>query len=165
MTLSPADPGSDPIEAVPAPAAKVFGSRLPLAVRYAELLGTVAVERGLIGPREGGRIWSRHLLNSAVVEDLVPIDARVVDVGSGAGLPGLALALARPDLQVALVEPLLRRTEFLTEAVRALELADRVRVVRGRAEDGATRLAVGGAAIVVARAVAPLDRMVRWCLP
>jgi 16S rRNA (guanine527-N7)-methyltransferase len=165
MSPPSAELDADRIEPMPPAGKLVFGARLPLARRYAELLASVGVERGLIGPREAARIWSRHLLNSAVVEELVPSSARVVDVGSGAGLPGIALALARPDLQVALVEPSLRRSEFLGEAVAALELADRVRVVRGRAEDKETYRAVGGSAIVVARAVAPMDRMVRWCLP
>jgi 16S rRNA (guanine527-N7)-methyltransferase len=165
MSPPGADLEADRIESVPAAAATVFGDRLPLACRYAELLASTGVERGLIGPREAGRIWSRHLLNSAVVEELVPLGSRVVDVGSGAGLPGIALALARPELRVILVEPLLRRSEFLTEVVDALELSPRVGVVRGRAEDPATRELVGGSPIVVARAVARLDRMVRWCLP
>ena len=165
MTPPSAELDADRIEPEPPAAATLFGDRVPLARRYAELLASVGVERGLIGPREAGRIWSRHLLNSAVVEELVPAGVRVVDVGSGAGLPGIALALARPDLQLALVEPLLRRSEFLGEAVGMLDLADRVRVVRGRAEDEPTRRVVGNSAVVVARAVAPMDRMVKWCLP
>ncbi len=119
--------------------------------------------RGLIGPREVPRLWPRHVLNSAVLTDLVPIGERVVDVGSGAGLPGIPMALRRPDLAVDLVEPMLRRTTFLTEAVEALAISDRVRVVRGRAEDRAVRDATGDARWVVARAVAPLDRLVGWC--
>src|SRR6185437_16425412 len=95
----------------------VFGSSFPTAIRYAEMLATTGVAHGLIGPREPARIWSRHLLNSAVVAELIPPASRVVDVGSGAGLPGLALALARPDVRVTLVEPLQRRAEFLGEAV------------------------------------------------
>ena len=140
----------------------VFGDRLPLAERYAELLTTDAVVRGLIGPREVPRIWERHLLNCAVVADLIPPGASVVDVGSGAGLPGIVLAVARPDLAVTLVEPLARRTAFLTEAVATLEL-DRTAVVRARAEECVGRLP--GADVVTARAVAPLDRLVGWCLP
>ncbi len=104
----------------------MFGALLPLAVRYAELLATTGVAHGLLGPREAGRIWSRHLLNSAVVAELIPPAARIVDVGSGAGLPGLALALARPDARVTLVEPLQRRTQFLLQAVAALDVGDRV---------------------------------------
>jgi 16S rRNA (guanine527-N7)-methyltransferase len=150
---------------VPAAAAAVFGTELERAERYAGLLVGPGVERGLLGPRETGRIWSRHLLNCAVVAELFAEQARVVDVGSGAGLPGLAVAIARPDLRVDLVEPLQRRAEFLTEAVEVLELGARVRVVRGRAEEPVTLRAVGGADWVTARAVAPLDRLVRWCLP
>ncbi|SRR5690606_440753 len=149
----------------PAPAAaeSLFGPRLPLAVRYARMLTTDAVVRGLVGPREAPRIWDRHLLNSAVVGELIPAGASVIDVGSGAGLPGVPLALARPDLTVTLVESMARRTEFLTEVVAALSLADRVTVVRGRAEECPGR--VPPAAVVVARALAPLDRLAAWCLP
>lgn len=143
----------------------VFGDRLALAVRYAELLAGDGVRRGLIGPREGPRIWDRHLVNCAVVAEAFPTGARVVDVGSGAGLPGLVLACIRPDLRIDVVDSLLRRTQFLTEAVGDLDLGDRVRVVTGRAEDQAVRAAVGGASWVTARAVAPLDRLAGWCMP
>jgi 16S rRNA (guanine527-N7)-methyltransferase len=129
------------------------------------LLVSDGVEHGLLGPRERDRIWDRHLLNCAVVAELIPVDARVVDVGSGAGLPGLALACARPDLRVDLVESLTRRVRFLENAVEVLRLGDRVRVVHGRAEAPATRAAVGESDWVTARALAPLDRLVRWCLP
>jgi 16S rRNA (guanine527-N7)-methyltransferase len=105
------------------------------------------------------------MLNCAVVAEVFPQEARVVDVGSGAGLPGLVLAIARVDLRVDLVEPLARRSQFLTEAVALLGLTDRVRVVRGRAEERAVRSEIGGASWVTARAVAPLDRLVGWCLP
>ena len=130
--------------------------------RYADLLATAGVERGLIGPREAPRLWERHLVNCAVVAEpggLVPAGADVIDVGSGAGLPGLVWALVRPDLRVTLLEPLLRRATFLTEAVVALGLTN-VQVERGRAEE--CRLRAG---VVTARAVAPLDRLLRWCLP
>jgi 16S rRNA (guanine527-N7)-methyltransferase len=143
----------------------MFGSRVELAQEYADRLTDDGVQRGLIGPREVDRIWDRHLLNCAVLTDLVPQSARVVDVGSGAGLPGLPMAIRRPDLQVDLVEPMLRRVTFLTECVDALRLASTVRVVRGRAEDAFVRGAVGNASWVVSRAVAPLDRLVRWCVP
>jgi 16S rRNA (guanine527-N7)-methyltransferase len=136
-----------------------------LATRYAALLMTDGVERGLIGPRESDRIWDRHLLNSAVVGELIPDRARVVDVGSGAGLPGVALAIARPDLTVVLVEPMARRAAFLSEVVAALGL-ERTTVVRARAEEcvrGRSRLEP--ADVVTARAVAPLDRLAAWCLP
>ncbi|MBI1377941.1 MAG: 16S rRNA (guanine(527)-N(7))-methyltransferase RsmG [Frankiales bacterium] len=127
---------------------------------YVDLLGDAGVVRGLIGPREVPRLWSRHVANCAVLEELVPPGAEVADVGSGAGLPGLPLALVRPDLRLVLVEPLLRRTTFLSEAVDRLGLGERVQVRRGRAEDA--QLAVD---VVTARAVAPLDRLAGWTLP
>lgn len=146
----------------------LFGDRLSLAVAYAGLLVTDGVVRGLIGPREAPRIWDRHLLNCAAVAERIPLGSTVLDVGSGAGLPGLVLAVARPDLSVTLVEPLARRTAFLVEAVAQLDLAASVQVVRGRAEE----IASGGGGVepltgdvVTARAVAPLDRLARWCLP
>ncbi|WP_244365677.1 16S rRNA (guanine(527)-N(7))-methyltransferase RsmG [Micromonospora echinofusca] len=146
----------------------LFGDRLDLAAAYAELLATEGVVRGLIGPREAPRIWSRHLLNCAAVAERIPTGATVLDVGSGAGLPGLVLAIARPDLTVALIEPLARRTSFLVEAVQGLGLARSVRVVRGRADEvaaGTTGAGVLVGDIVTARAVAPLDRLAGWCLP
>ncbi len=152
-----------PAPDAPAVAAEIFGARLDIARRYADLLAGAGVERGLIGPREVERVWERHILNSAVVAELIEPSARVVDVGSGAGLPGLPLAIARPDLVVTLLEPMLRRTEFLTEAVRDLDLT--VRVVRGRAEEPGVRSAVGGADVVVSRAVADMEKLTRWCLP
>ena len=135
--------------------------RLPLAIRYAELLATEGVLRGLIGPREAPRLWERHLLNCAVLEEWIPHGVEVCDIGSGAGLPGLVLAIARPDLRITLVEPLLRRTTFLDEVVTELGL-DGVEVVRGRAESlhGARRFDV-----VTSRAVAPLDRLLGWSMP
>jgi 16S rRNA (guanine527-N7)-methyltransferase len=138
---------------------------MPRASRYAELLTSAGVERGLLGPREASRVWERHLLNCAVVGELLPRAARVVDVGSGAGLPGIPLACARPDLRIDLVEPLARRVTFLEEAVAALALAPRVSVVRGRAEERAVVRRVAPVAWVTARAVAPLDRLAAWCLP
>lgn len=144
---------------------RVFGDRLGLAQRYACLLRTDGIERGLLGPREAARIWDRHLLNCAALTELLPRDARVVDVGSGAGLPGLVLAIRRPDLRVDLVESLQRRVDFLTGAISILGLGESVRVVHGRAEDVEVRRQVGHAQWVTARAVAPLDRLVRWCLP
>lgn len=156
--MTPTLPPHPPPEAV-----SLFGDRLPLAERYAEALATDGVVRGLIGPREAPRIWDRHLLNSAVVAELVPEAATVTDVGSGAGLPGIVLALVRPDLTVTLVESMARRTAFLSDVVAALSLDDRVEVVRARAEECAGRLP--RAEVVTARALAPLDRLVRWCLP
>jgi 16S rRNA (guanine527-N7)-methyltransferase len=146
----------------PEVARRVFPSaRLPLAERYAELLATDGVVRGLIGPREAPRLWDRHLVNCALLADLVPENATVCDIGSGAGLPGLVLAIARPDLRVTLVEPLLRRTTFLGEVVADLGLSG-VEVVRGRAESlhGERRFAV-----VTSRALAPLDRLLGWSMP
>jgi 16S rRNA (guanine527-N7)-methyltransferase len=119
------------------------------------------VERGLIGPREAPRIWERHLLNCALVEGLVPPGAVVADIGSGAGLPGVVLAVARPDLTITLVEPLLRRVTWLEEVVRDLGL-EHVTVHRARAEDLAGRLTVD---VITARAVAALPRLATWCLP
>lgn len=152
-------------EAPPAAAAAVFGAQLPLAERFAQLLVTDGVVRGVIGPHEPGRIWTRHLLNCAVISDLFVGGERVVDIGSGAGLPGIVLALRRPDLRIDLVEPLLRRVEFLHYLVDTLGIGERVRVVRGRATDLGVVDAVGAARWVTARAVAPLDRLVAWCLP
>ncbi|MFC7495554.1 MULTISPECIES: 16S rRNA (guanine(527)-N(7))-methyltransferase RsmG [unclassified Nocardioides] len=135
--------------------------RLPLAERYAALLATDGVVRGLIGPREAPRLWDRHLVNCALLGELLPPDATVCDIGSGAGLPGMVLAIARPDLRLTLVEPLLRRTTFLTEVAEHLELTN-VEVVRGRAEalHGERRFGV-----VTSRAVAPLDRLLAWSMP
>lgn len=149
----------------PAAARSVFGQRLELAERFVGILAGEGVERGLLGPRERDRLWDRHLLNCAVLADLVPAAARVVDVGSGAGLPGLAMAIRCPELRVDLVEPMQRRIDFLAEVVTDLELGPQVRIVRGRAEDKHVVDLVGNAGWVVARAVAPLDRLVRWCLP
>lgn len=150
--------------AVPAEAGSVFGPAVDAAAEYARLLATEGTVRGLIGPREVPRLWERHLLNSAAIASLVPVGARVVDVGSGAGLPGIPLALARPDLTVTLLEPLARRVAFLTECVHRLGL-ERVTVVRGRAEEGPIRRQLGGADVVTARAVAPLEKLAGWCLP
>ena len=150
--------------AVPAEAGSVFGPAVDAAAEYARLLATEGTVRGMIGPREVPRLWERHLLNSAAIASLVPVGARVVDVGSGAGLPGIPLALARPDLTVTLLEPLARRVAFLTECVHRLRL-ERVTVVRGRAEEDPIRRQLGGADVVTARAVAPLDKLAGWCLP
>ncbi|OBB58583.1 16S rRNA (guanine(527)-N(7))-methyltransferase [Mycobacterium sp. 852013-51886_SCH5428379] len=147
----------------PAAAAALFNEQLERAERYADFLCTAGVERGLIGPRETDRIWDRHILNSAAVAELVMPGERVVDIGSGAGLPGIPLALARPDVEVLLVEPLLRRSEFLTEIVDALGIE--VRVIRGRAEDPPVREALGEVDVVTSRAVASLDKLSRWSLP
>ncbi|WP_245154949.1 16S rRNA (guanine(527)-N(7))-methyltransferase RsmG [Nocardioides sp. 1609] len=134
--------------------------RLSLAERFAELLATDGVVRGLIGPREAPRLWERHLLNCAVLAQEVPDGAAVCDVGSGAGLPGIVLAVARPDLTVTLVEPLLRRTTFLDEVVAELGLAVTVRRARAEALHGVERFDV-----VTSRAVAPLGRLLDWSMP
>ena len=152
-----------PAPAPPAVAEQVFGPRLGHAERYAELLATSGVERGLVGPREAGRVWQRHLLNCAVIAEVIAPEATVVDIGSGAGLPGLPLALARPDLRITLLEPMARRVNWLTEVVAELELP--VRVHRGRAEEPAVRSELGGCDVVTARAVAPLGRLAGWALP
>src|SRR5687768_1964969 len=146
----------------PPVARRVFRSeRLPLAQRYADLLATDGVVRGLIGPREAPRLWERHLLNCAVLEELIPEGASVCDIGSGAGLPGVVLAIARPDLRITLVEPLLRRTTFLEEVVETLGLSQ-VTVVRGRADEVKER---HGFDVVTSPAVAPLERLLRWSMP
>ena len=143
-----------------ATAQEVFGPRWPVIKRYIDILATDGVVRGLIGPRETDRLWDRHVLNSVAISGLIDAGASLVDVGSGAGLPGIPLAVLRPDLQVTLLEPLLRRVTFLTATVTDLGLADRVRVVRGRAEEHDEQYDV-----VVARALAPLSRLVQWCTP
>jgi 16S rRNA (guanine527-N7)-methyltransferase len=152
-------------EVSPAPPAAdvVFGDSVDRARRYAEILAGAGVERGLIGPREVGRLWDRHLLNSAVVSELLDPGERVADIGSGAGLPGIPLALARPDVQITLVEPLLRRSDFLHEVVD--ELGVDVAIVRGRAEEPSVRERVGEVDAVVSRAVASLDKLAKWSLP
>lgn len=148
------------------PSSEELGRAFPLhrhdaIARYAALLATEGVVRGLIGPREAPRLWERHLFNCALLQELVPSDARVCDIGSGAGLPGLVLAIARPDARVTLVEPLLRRTTFLSEVVEELEL-DNVSVVRGRADvlHGKERFDV-----VTSRAVAALETLLDWSMP
>ena len=155
-------PSPSRTEEEPAAAALIFGDRVDLARAYVGSLATDGVIRGLIGPREPARLWTRHVLNSAVITALVPQAARVVDIGSGAGLPGIPLAIARPDLEVILVEPLERRVRYLLEVVDSLGLAG-CRVVRGRAEEVVTDC--GAADVVTSRAVAPLHRLVGWSAP
>jgi len=157
------------VEGAPAPepppeAAEVFGDRLPIARHYAALLAGAGVERGLIGPREVERLWERHLLNCAAVGELLEAGERVADIGSGAGLPGIPMAIVRPDVSMILVEPLLRRSEFLREAIAELDLPG-VEVVRGRAEDPPVRDVAGDCDVVTSRAVASLDKIGRWSLP
>ncbi|WP_022923469.1 16S rRNA (guanine(527)-N(7))-methyltransferase RsmG [Serinicoccus marinus] len=145
----------------PPQAREVFGSRLTLAAEYADLLATTGIEHGLIGPREAERLWDRHLVNCAVLGELLDQGSSVIDLGSGAGLPGIVLAIARPDLWVDLVEPLLRRTTWLERTTADLGLPN-VRVHRGRAEELAGVLS---APVVTARAVASLDKLVGWSVP
>ena len=143
-----------PCDPVPGSAATVFGAALPAAVTYAGLLADRGVAHGLLGPREVPRLWDRHLLNCAVVAELVePRHGTLLDLGSGAGLPGLVLAMVLPDTEVTLLEPMERRCRFLTDCVTELGLAN-VTVLRGRAEDVTIRTDV-----VTARAVAPLPRL------
>jgi 16S rRNA (guanine527-N7)-methyltransferase len=139
----------------------VFSDALPVAEQFASLLATEATVRGLIGPREVPRLWVRHLVNCALVTDLVATEATVCDIGSGAGLPGIVMAIRRPDLAVTLVEPLLRRTTFLEEAVTSLGLAN-VEVVRARADALHGRRTFD---VVTSRAVAPMARLTEWSLP
>lgn len=150
-------------ETPPAPEAAVgvFSVRLAMAERYADLLAGEGVVRGLIGPREVPRLWERHLVNCALLGEAIDQDLDVCDIGSGAGLPGIVLALSRPDLRLTLVEPLLRRVTFLQEVVRELELPN-VEVIRSRAEElhGKRDFSV-----VTSRAVAPLDRLLAWSMP
>ncbi|MBH0123294.1 16S rRNA (guanine(527)-N(7))-methyltransferase RsmG [Rhodococcus sp. CX] len=143
---------------------QVFGERFALAQEYHRSLSTDGVERGLIGPREVPRLWDRHLLNCAVLGELIEKDESVVDVGSGAGLPGIPLAIARPDLRITLVEPLLRRSVYLAEFVETHGL-ENVLVVRGRAEQPGVLQEAGGADVVTSRAVAPLAKLAKWSLP
>ncbi|WP_041446604.1 16S rRNA (guanine(527)-N(7))-methyltransferase RsmG [Cutibacterium acnes] len=125
--------------------------------QYVDILVSRGVDWGLIGPREIGRLWERHILNSIALESLIPEGCRVADVGSGAGLPGIPLAILRPDLEMTLIEPMLRRSNFLTEALDELGLDDRVTVVRGLAEDADLHVDV-----VVSRAVAKLATLINW---
>ena len=138
-----------------------YPDSLPLLESYHHWLATAGIERGLIGPREVERLWDRHIANCAVVEELIPTDSLVYDVGSGAGLPGLVLSIVRPDLKVGLIEPLLRRANFLTEVIGDLGLTDRVSVYRDRAE----QVKLAKADVVTARAVAPLSKLLQWTLP
>ncbi|MFW0783725.1 16S rRNA (guanine(527)-N(7))-methyltransferase RsmG [Gordonia sp. CPCC 206044] len=167
--MKPSEPlepsGPEPTGPSPTPptAREVFGDRLHLAERYHAALADDGVKLGLIGPREVPRLWERHILNCAVLGELIAADLRVVDIGSGAGLPGVPLAIARPDLRVTLVEPLLRRSDFLRRIVE--ELGIDVVVLRGRAEEKEIRATAGDADVVTSRAVAPLERLAKWSAP
>jgi 16S rRNA (guanine527-N7)-methyltransferase len=135
-----------------------FGERADTALQYAELLCTAGIERGLIGPREAERIWDRHVFNSVALAPVIPAGVTVVDLGSGAGLPGIPIALARPDLNVILVEPMARRVAFLRDCVAALDLP-RVDIHYGRAPDD-----VPACQVVVARAVKALPALAAMAL-
>jgi 16S rRNA (guanine527-N7)-methyltransferase len=139
-------------------AREVYGDQFPAINRYVDILTSTAVDWGLLGPGEAERMWDRHILNCAALGSLIPADMSVADVGSGAGLPGIPLALLRPDLLMTLIEPLLRRSTFLGQTVQDLGIADRVQVIRSRAEDHHQTYD-----FVVARALAPLERLIGWC--
>ncbi|MDY6809967.1 MAG: 16S rRNA (guanine(527)-N(7))-methyltransferase RsmG [Actinomycetota bacterium] len=151
------------IPSAPAAASEVFGPAIDRAERYCAALATDGVLLGLIGPREVPRLWERHILNCAVLGEVIESSESVADIGSGAGLPGIPLALTRPDLSITLVEPLLRRSDFLDRMVADLDLD--VRVIRGRAEEKAVRADIAGADVVTSRAVAPLERLSKWSAP
>lgn len=141
-------------------ASELYGAQFSRLNRYVDILRSRGVEWGLLGPNEADRLWDRHILNSAALSGLIAADSVVADVGSGAGLPGIPLALLRPDLRMMLIEPMLRRSSFLAQTVEELQIADRVEVVRSRAEDHHQTYDV-----VVARALAPLARLIGWCNP
>lgn len=140
---------------------RIFGDRLDLAKRYVEHLATSGIERGLIGPREVPRLWSRHVLNCAVVAELIDEGTMVADVGSGAGLPGLCLAIARHDLYLTLIEPLERRVIWLEEVVMDLGLSN-VEIVRARAEAAIGKVEC---TVVTARAVSALNNLAALTIP
>ena len=149
-------------ETVPGPpdeVSKIFGSKHGLISRFTHILGTDGVTRGVIGPREVPRIWERHIINCSVVQSAVPSRARVADVGSGGGLPGIVWAIMRPDIHISLIEPLLRRTTFLEQIIGELELVN-VSVLRARAEEVQETFDV-----VTARAVARMKKLVPWTMP
>lgn len=156
------------MQPTPPSAAAVFGERLELAERFHASLCEAGPIRGLNGPREIPVLWDRHLINSALLAYLpatvLPAGARVCDLGSGGGLPGIPLAIARPDLRVTLVDPLQRRIDYLGEIVEHLEL-DNVRIVRARAGEVDSVDRIGRHAVVTSRAVAPLGRLLEWCVP
>lgn len=149
---------------VPAEAERIFGENTDKAIAYHQSLATTGSERGFIGPREVPRLWDRHVLNCAVIGEAMDEGVHVIDIGSGAGLPGIPLAIARPDLRITLIEPLLKRSTYLREVCEELNL-ENVTVIRGRAEDAAVQKEAGAADIVTSRAVAPLGKLSRWSLP
>ncbi|GGL08398.1 16S rRNA (guanine527-N7)-methyltransferase [Curtobacterium luteum] len=149
------------LEAEPAVAATLFGDRAELARSFTNELARRGEELGLIGPLELPRLWTRHILNSVLLSPLLEADGRVADVGSGAGLPGLVLAIARPDVHFTLIEPMERRVDWLTSEVERLGL-DNVAVVRARAEDVADEITVDQ---VTARAVSALSKLIPLTVP
>ncbi|HJE90175.1 MAG TPA: 16S rRNA (guanine(527)-N(7))-methyltransferase RsmG [Dietzia timorensis] len=158
---------------IPEAAESVFGDYVFLAEKYVEFLRTAGLERGLLGPREGERLWERHVLNSTAVSARLHSPRggetlTVTDIGSGAGLPGIPLALCRPDIKVSLVEPLLRRSNFLEEAIETIGLREAgidVDVIRGRADDAHVIERASESDVVTARAVAPLAKLAGWTAP
>ncbi|BAU97455.1 16S rRNA methyltransferase GidB [Corynebacterium suranareeae] len=148
----------------PPAAAEIFGDNLEKAIAYHESLATDGSVRGFIGPREVPRLWDRHILNCGVIGEAMDEGISVADIGSGAGLPGIPLAIARPDLSITLIEPLLKRSVYLNEVKEALQL-DNVTVIRGRAEEKVVRKQVGQVDVVTSRAVAPLGKLAAWSLP
>lgn len=164
MSESPENPENQELAPAPAVAAEIFGDRLPLAEAYHRSLATDGSTRGFIGPREVPRLWERHILNCAVIGEAMDYGVAVADIGSGAGLPGIPLAIARPDLRILLIEPLLKRSVYLNEVVEQLQLTN-VTVIRGRAEEKAVKRQVGRVDVVTSRAVAPLGKLTGWSLP
>ncbi len=148
----------------PQVAGQIFGENFSKAKKYHDLLATDGSTRGFIGPREIPKLWNRHILNCAVISEAIGDNLTVADIGSGAGLPGIPLALARPDLEIFLVEPLLKRSVFLNEVVEKLQL-DNATVLRGRAEDKSLRTELGLVDVATSRAVAPLGKLAGWSLP
>ncbi|MDB4474391.1 16S rRNA (guanine(527)-N(7))-methyltransferase RsmG [Opitutaceae bacterium] len=158
----PADETLAPLPPVPAHASsRLSDGAIARLTAYGEALASDGVVRGLIGPREVPILWDRHLLNCAAMAEAVEREARIVDIGTGAGLPGLVLALVRDDIQVVLIDTLQRRCDFLSEMVEQFELQDRVTVVWGRAEEVPPQQAD----IVTSRAVASLKKLIPWCMP
>lgn len=164
MSVSASTPPGVPEVEIPDPdiVRAVFGSQEPVIRAYADILATRGIEWGLLGPRETPRLWERHLFNCAAMMSLLPEGATVCDIGSGAGLPGLVLAIGRTDVRVSLVEPLQRRVTFLETAIEELGLGERVEVLHGRAEEFD---AGDGFDVVTSRAVGALTKLVGWSAP
>lgn len=142
---------------------KVFGKNYPKAMEYAEILTSLGIERGLIGPREAGRIWDRHILNCAVLASYLPSKVKLLDIGTGAGLPAIPLILAKENLQITALEPLLRRVEFLELVKQELDL--NIQIVRGRAEEKSIQAKIGKVEVVTSRAVANLGKLAEYAKP